>query len=85
METYEIRQVDALLYEENDWIYNTTYHIGKFKTAAKDVKRSFLRALHKLGIKCNRGKCRVIYDGDVYEVQDRKTLEPLFVAIPMEV
>lgn len=85
METYEIRQIDALPYDENDWIYNTTYYIGKFKTTAKDTKRAFLHALHKLGIKCNRGKCRVVYDGDVYEVQDRKTLEPLFLAIPMEV
>lgn len=80
---YEIRQIDAWNCGDG-WSYNETWHIGQYETNASDEKKAFLRQLHKHGIVCNRGKCVVEFDGDCYELQDRKTREPLFVAIPME-
>ena len=81
--TYEIRQIDAWNEgEDNGWTWNTSYHIGNFTTNASDHKTAFLHALKKLGIICKRGKCKVEYQGDIYELQDRKTSEPLFAAIP---
>ena len=47
-----------------------------------DNQAVVLHALKKHGIVCKRGKCKVEYQGDIYELQDRKTGEPLFAAIP---
>lgn len=80
---YELREIDALMEDENIWYWNTSYNIGTFTTKASDHKQAFLRAIHKLGITCKRGKCYVTYDGDVYELRNRKTDEPLLAAIPM--
>lgn len=82
--SYEIRQIDAYLYDDC-WTYNTTYSLGSFCTASADIPRAFRRALANLGITFYRGRTRTEYDGDVYEITDRKTGEPLFVAIPEEV
>lgn len=83
--TFEIRQLDAWYEGENfGWTVNDSYNLGTFKTSAKDEKRAFLYALHKKGIVCYRGKCVVFYDGYAYELQNRKTGEPLFTAIPMD-
>lgn len=81
---YEIRQIDAWAEDEFSWSWNESYKIGEFETAADDHKKAFLRALHRLGIVCKRGKCKVVSpDGSYYELQDRKTDEPLLAAIPM--
>lgn len=45
--------------------------------------RAFLNALRKIGIVCKRGKCKVEFDGDIYEVQERKSGLPMFAAIPI--
>lgn len=82
---YEIREVDAWNDPESGWTYNTTYRLGSFTTAAQDERRAFYRALARMGIRFYRGRVRAEYDGDVYEIIDRKTAEPLFVAIPQEV
>lgn len=88
-DTYEIRQIDAWEeYDDHDdpsetpaWTYNETWHMGEFTTTG-DVPRAFRRALGKLGVSFYRGKTRTEYDGDFYEIVDRKTGEPLFCAIP---
>lgn len=80
--TFEIRKVDALMEEENCWYWNSSIHYGEYTTTA-DNKRAFLNALHNLGIYCKRGKCRVIEDGECWILEDRKTNEPLFAAIPL--
>ena len=82
-EAYEIRQVDALAYDDG-WSYNETYRIGSFATASQDVPRAFRHALARLGISFYPGRTVTEYDGDVYEICDRATREPLFVAIPEE-
>lgn len=79
---YELRKVDAWKEEDGFWYWNSSLHYSEFSTAA-DNKRAFLYALHKEGIYCKRGKCRVVEDGEIFELQDRKTGEPLFAAIPL--
>lgn len=79
---YEIRQIDALAYDD-DWIWNDSYSLGTFTTSG-DVPRAFRRALARLGITFYRGRTATKYDGDVYEIIDRATREPLFAAIPCE-
>lgn len=78
---YEIRQIDAYIYDD-EWTYNATYRLWDFTTASADVPRAFRRALANLGITFFKGRTRTEYDGDVYEIVDRKTGEPLFAAIP---
>lgn len=90
-DTYEVREVDALAeYDDPDdpeeepaWIWNTSYRLGEFTTAG-DVPRAFRRALAKMGIQFYRGRTVTEYNGDVYEICDRATREPLFAAIPQE-
>ena len=80
---YEIRQIEAWSDIDSLWTWNESYHIGNFSTCAENHKRAFLNALHNLGIVCKRGKCKVCDYGDIMELQDRKTDEPLFAAIPL--
>ena len=80
---FEIRQIDAW-FDGAAWTYNESFNIGEFSTKAENVKRSFCRALHNLGIVFNRGRVVIVDDGDTLEAQNRKDGEPLFVAIPME-
>lgn len=82
-ERYEVRQVDAYLYDDC-WTYNTTYLIGTFSTYAEDIPRAIRYYLKSQGITFAKGRTRTEYDGDVYEIVDRKTGEPLFCAYPME-
>lgn len=82
--TFEIRQIDAYMYED-EWTYNTTYNLGSFTTAAQDERRAFYRALARMGIRFYRGRVRAVDDGWTIEIIDRKTDAPLFVAIPQEV
>lgn len=84
MVEFEIRQIDAWENEDGGWYWNNSFNIGQFKTRWKDEKRAFLYNLHKLGIMFKRGKTTVVCDGDIYEVQERKTGRPLFAAIPIE-
>lgn len=82
-DTYELRQVDALADPDGGWTYNTTYHLDTFTTAG-DVPRAMRRALARLGVTFYRGRTATEYDGDVFEIVDRATREPLFCAIPAE-
>lgn len=84
-ERYEVREVDAIAYDD-DWTYNTTYRLGTFATYSHDIPRAFRRYLKtRHGITFHRGRTVTEYDGDVYEIVDRATREPLFTAIPQEV
>ena len=80
---FEIRQIDAW-FDGEEWTYNESFHIGEFFTKAKNVKRAFCRALHGLGVVFYRGRVVVVDNGDLLEVQNRKSGEPLFFAIPIE-
>ena len=80
---FEIRQIDAWP-DGEAWTYNESFRIGEFSTKAKNIKRAFCRALHGLGVVFYRGRVVVVEDGDLLEIQTRKSGEPLFVAIPVE-
>lgn len=80
---FEVREIDAVKFDGEDWQWNTSRPIGAFKTNATDHKRAFLYALHKMGIVCKRGRMAVKFDGDTYEVKDRRTGKPLYAAIPV--
>ena len=79
---YEIREVDAWA-DGDGWTYNETYKVGEIATAG-DVKRAMMAFLHKkYGIICKRGMNRIELDGSIYELQNRKTGEPYYTAIPL--
>ena len=78
---FEIRQIDAW-YDGEEWTYNESWHIDSFRSCAANEKRLFFRKLRKHGITFKRGAVRVDYDGSIYEIVNRKTLEPLFCMIP---
>ena len=80
---YEIRQIDAW-FDNEAWTYNESFRIGEFSTKAEKVKWAFCRALHGLGVVFYRGRVVVVDEGDLLEIQNRKSGEPLFVAIPMD-
>lgn len=82
---WEIRHVDALPDDEDGWTYNTMYRLGTFTSAAANPTKAFRAALARMGIRFHRGRTVTVYDGDVCEIIDRKTGEPLFAAIPQEV
>ena len=80
---YEIRQIDAWNSPEG-WTWNTSYLMGTMATSAENVGKAISRYLkqhHGITFKANR--TRTQDDGNVIEIIDRKTGEPLFAAIPM--
>lgn len=81
-QAYEIRQIDAW-HDGEGWTYNESWHLTSFTTTG-DPARAFRRALACLGITFYRGRTATEYDGDVFEIVDRATREPLFCAIPQE-
>lgn len=81
--TYEVREIDAWLYDDC-WTWNTSFIVGTFSTAAQDTARALYRYLKKQGVTFSRGTTRTEFDGDVYEIVDRKTGQPLYAAVPME-
>lgn len=78
---YDVRQVDSW-YIDDSWQWNSSYHFFSFETAAKNEKKAFTQALKKHGIVFKKNRTRITFDGDVYEIIDRKTGEILFAAIP---
>ena len=84
---YEIRQIDA--WHDGFWYWNDSFHIGEFKTASQNVNQPFIKALKKLGITFQKGTIYIAYvgdiSGDVLEVRNRKTDEPYFAAIPVQI
>lgn len=79
---YEIREVEALNYGEEGWIFNQTWHTGEMITGAENTKRAFAAWLRHHGITFKPNRTLIEYDGDCYTIIDRKTKEPLFIAIP---
>ena len=81
--SYDIRELDSWIDCENSWYINDSYYIGTMLTAAKNEKRAFVNYLNNKGIRFKKNRTLVIYDCDsCYYVIDRKTKEPLYIAIP---
>ena len=79
---FDVREIDAWNDPECGWIWNSSFHIGTMETAAKDEKRALVNYLKKRGISFKLNRTIIYDDGFVIEIQDRKTKEPLFAAIP---
>ena len=80
---FEIRQLDCYMYDD-DWTVNTSYNFGVLETHSQNEKQAFTRFLNNNhGIVFKKNRTRIIDDGDTLTIIDRKTKEPLFVAIPM--
>ena len=87
MMKFEIREIDAWADPECGWTWNTSYYLGTLNTKAQNVKRAFVHYLKRTrGIVFRRGRTIVADEtgGDVLEIRDRRTGEPLFAAIYME-
>lgn len=92
MDVYEVREIDAWAEYDNpddpdeapSWAWNTSYLVGTFTTAAQDTARAFRHYLKTQGVTFRCGTTRTEFDGDVYEIVDRKTGAPLYAAVPME-
>ena len=83
-DSFEIRQIDAWYYGEDEgWIWNTSYNMGEMQTKAQNERRAFTAWMKRhLGISFKNNRTLIEYDGDCYTIIDRKTKEPLFIAIP---
>lgn len=80
---FEIRQLDAWGNMEEGFDINTSYFMGNMETSAKNEKAAFTNYLkNKHSIIFKKNRTRIEFDGDCYTIIDRKTQEPLFVAIP---
>ena len=83
---YEIRQIDAWQEEEGYWVWNTSFHVADVSIPAdvKDLERALLYRMRKAGIISRPGRTKLVnVDGSLYELQDRKTEEPLIAFIPI--
>lgn len=81
--SFEIREIDAWNYDEEGWIWNTSYYMGEMTTNAQDIRKAFTAWMKRhMGITFKLNKTLVEYDGDAYIIIDRKTKKPLFAAIP---
>ena len=82
---FEVRQVEGWADEENGWVWNTSFHVGEFGTDAETnhgIKTAFRRYLRKKYGIIFRPYMTIAEDyGDIIEIQDRKTKEPLFAAL----
>ena len=83
--SYEVSQLDAWGNKTDGYEWNTSYYLGTLETSAANEKRAFTRYLkNKHGIVFKKNRTRIEYDGSsIYEIVDRKTKEPLFIAIPL--
>lgn len=80
---FEIRQLDAWGNMEEGYDINTSYSMGTMVTSTKNEKAAFTRYLkNKHGIIFKKNRTLIEFDGDCYTIIDRKTKEPLFIAIP---
>jgi len=80
---FEIRQLDAWGNNNDGYEINNSWPMGIMSTHAKDEKQAFTRYLAKShGIIFKRNRTRIEFDGDCYTIIDRKSKEPLFIAIP---
>jgi hypothetical protein len=81
--SYEIRQLDAWGNNEEGYEINESFHMGDMKTSARDERRAFTAWIKRhLGVSFKLNRTLIEYDGDCYTIIDRKTKEPLFIAIP---
>ena len=81
--SFEIRQLDAWGNAEDGYDINTSYNMGEMTTKAQNERKAFTSWLkNHCGISFKNNRTLIEFDGDCYTIIDRKTKEPLFIAIP---
>lgn len=80
--SYDVREIDAWSDPESGWTWNASFHIGTMETAAEDVRRALTAYLKRRGIVFKLNRTIIYDDGSVIEIQDRKTKEPIYAAVP---
>ncbi len=84
---YEVKQIDAWMGPDNEWYWNDVYNLGILTTAAgtkQGLKKALIMFLiNHARILVNSRKIRCDYDGDILEIHNRITDEPLFAMIPL--
>lgn len=79
---YELGYVDAYEDEESCWCWNESIRLSDFTVVSTtNIPRKFVRELHKLGVYFVPNRILVYDDGDLLEIVDRKTKQPLFAAL----
>lgn len=85
--SYEVKQIDAWMGPDEGWYWNDVYHLGILNTAAgtkQGLKKALISYLaNHAHILLNSRDIRYDYDGDILEIHDRLTDEPLFAMIPL--
>lgn len=84
---FEIREIEAWAEPTTDgapaWSWNTSYNMGTMETGSRNPARALAAWLKRnRGIVFYPARVRYYDDGEIIEIQDRKTGEPLFAAIP---
>ena len=81
--SFEIRQLDAWGNAEEGYEINESWLLGTMATKAQNERKAFTDWLRKhCGIIFKKNRTLIEFDGDCYTIIDRKTKEPLFIAIP---
>lgn len=85
--SYEVKQIDAWMGPDDEWYWNDVYNLGILTTTAgteQGLKKAFrMFLINHAHIFLNSSDVRYYYDGDVLEIHDRLTDEPLFAMIPL--
>lgn len=83
---FELRSIDAWRDTEGVWMWNESYRLedGIVFEESELTTRKILKALRawKYLSQKSKGMVTVCYDGDIYEIQDKNTHEPLLALIP---
>lgn len=84
----ELREIDAWRDEDGGWIWNDSRVIedGLYLQESELKPRKLLQYLRKWGYLSpySKGRVRVEDCGDIIEIQDRKTGEPLLALIMLD-
>ena len=81
--SFEIRQLDAWGNNEEGYEINESWHMGEMTTKAQNERKAFTSWLkNHCGISFKPNRTLIEFDGDCYTIIDRKTKQPLFIAIP---
>lgn len=77
---WELRQVDAWGNREDGYTWNESFHIKNVKISSGRERNCLMQNIRK----GYRRQYKVVYDGSVYELQLRKTDEPIFALLPID-
>lgn len=84
IETWTVKSADAWSDGEGGWTWNQSFHAGTLELPYHASTNEILKAMRDQGYLSDKSKGRVRVedmghmDGAMYEIQDKRTYEPLF-------